>query len=177
MSSKAAEAIKKIANQNDVKLHACKVDAVSGSTCDVTPISGDAPFKQVRLNADINSDNGIVITPVIGSVVLLCEINKLDSYVSMFSEIESISFKIGNTTALYKNGEIIFNEGDNNGLVKVQDMVSWMNKVYTDFQTLITLLAAIPVAPVGPALVGSVTFVPQTPVPVIDDFINPKVKH
>ena len=90
----AADLIKKIANSDDVRMLSCTVDSVDGSTCDVTPVSGDAPLKKVRLNADITSDLGNLIVPKIGSVVLVAQLTEVDSFVAMFSEIESISLKI-----------------------------------------------------------------------------------
>lgn len=166
--NEAADAIRRIANQKDVKLHVCTVDSVSGSTCDVTPISGEAPLKKVRLNANINSSLGIVITPVTGSDkhVLVCEVSPADSYVCMFSEIEKIEIKIGQTTILIKDGEVSFNGGNNKGLVKVDDMVGWMNKVYADMVTIQGLLTGL-----------GLTFTPQTGMAISADFANPKVKH
>jgi hypothetical protein len=170
-----AEYIKNIANQNDMKLHVCTVDSVNGSTCDVTPISGEAPFKKVRLNANINSDLGVVITPKTGNdkYVLVCEVSPVDAFVCMFSEIEKINIKIGQSEVLIKDDEISFNGGINHGMVKVDSMVNWMKKVYSDLQTLKGLLASIPVV----AGVGSVTFVPSTPSPQENSFKNDKVKH
>ncbi len=158
-----------------MKLHVCTVDSVNGSTCDVTPISGEAPFKKVRLNANINSDLGVVITPKTGNdkYVLVCEVSPVDAFVCMFSEIEKINIKIGQSEVLIKDDEISFNGGINHGMVKVDSMVNWMKKVYSDLQTLKGLLASIPVV----AGVGSVTFVPSTPSPQENSFKNDKVKH
>lgn len=133
--NKAAAAIKKIANQDDVKLHACKVDAINASRCDVTPLNDAAPLKDVRLNADITKDLGIVITPKVNSIVLVNEVSKTDAYVSMFSEIESINIKIGNTTAILKDGEISFNGGNLGGLVKVQELTKKIIALETAMDT------------------------------------------
>jgi len=174
-----AEYIKNIANQDDMKLHVCTVDSVNGSTCDVTPISGEAPFKKVRLNANINSDLGVVITPKTGNdkYVLVCEVSPVDAFVCMFSEIEKIRIKIGQSEVLIKDDEISFNGGLNHGIVKVDSMVSWMKNVYQDLQTLTALLASIPVTVIPGGMVGSVTFVPTTTAPVANNFKNDKVKH
>ncbi|MHB9003522.1 MAG: hypothetical protein ACYC6C_05600 [Coriobacteriia bacterium] len=140
--SKAADAIKKIANQNDVKQYLCYVESINGSTCDCVPVNGEAPLKQVRLNVNINSDNGILITPKTGNIeqtekfVLVSALNSIDSWVSMFSEIESISIKIGNTTLLIKDGEIKMNGGENNGLVKITELIQKLNNLENDINTL-----------------------------------------
>lgn len=125
--NKAAALIKQIANMDDIKFHVCNVDSVDGSKCDVTPLSGVAPMKQVRLNADIGSDIGIVITPKKDTNVLVCELNKADAFVAMYSEIDQITVKIGNSSALIKDGEISFNGGNFGGLVKVQELVNKIN--------------------------------------------------
>jgi len=163
-----AEYIKQIANQDDMKLHVCTVNSVNGSTCDVTPISGEAPLKKVRLNANINSDLGIVITPKTGDdkYVLVYEVSPADAFVCMFSEIEQITVRIGNSSILVKDGEISFNGGNNKGVVKVDDMVGWMNDVYADMLTLQTLLSGVGLA-----------FTPHTAVAVASNFTNDKVKH
>lgn len=129
-------AIKKLANVDDIKIHICKVNSISGSTCDCTPINGNAPLKKVRLNSDINSDLGLVVTPTKDSVVIVCEINKTDSFVSVYSEIESISVKIGSSTLFIKDGEVTINGGDNEGLVKVKELTERLNKVETSINDL-----------------------------------------
>ncbi len=131
-------AIKQLANVDDIKIHICKVDSVSGSTCDCTPINGNAPLKKVRLNSDINSDLGLVVTPTKDSVIIVCEINKADSFVSMYSEIESISVKIGSSTLFIKDGEVTINGGDNEGLVKVKELTERLNKVERAFNNFLT---------------------------------------
>jgi hypothetical protein len=133
--NKAAEAIRDIAKQDDVKMIVCTVDSVDGSMCDVTPLNDCAPLKKVRLNADINSDLGIVITPKLNSVVLVGEISKADAFVAMFSEIENISIKIGSSSALIKDGEISFNGGNLGGLVKVQELTNKLNALETAMDT------------------------------------------
>jgi hypothetical protein len=81
------------------------VDVVNDRTCNVTPIDTDlAPIKEVRLNAVIEGDAGIVITPKTGSVVLVCMINEIDAFVSMCSEIEKIDIVIGGKLCLKNNG-------------------------------------------------------------------------
>ena len=98
--NEVAKYIKMIAEGKGLQMHVCTVDAVNGSTCNVTPISDMAPMQKVRLNAVIEDDKGIVITPVIGSHVLVCELTENDAYVAMFSEIEKISIKVGATEVL-----------------------------------------------------------------------------
>ena len=46
------------------------VTAVDGSTCTVQPLNGDAPINRVKLSAG-ETDTGVVMVPVVDSVVLV----------------------------------------------------------------------------------------------------------
>lgn len=72
--------------------HICTVESVSGTTCNVKRILDNKLIKEVSLNT-MQSGNGIVITPKIGSVVFVTNIDATKNFVSMFSEIEKITFK------------------------------------------------------------------------------------
>ena len=176
---KAGQLIKDIANQEDVKMHVCTVDSVDGSTCDVTPISGEAPLKKVRLNADINSDLGVVITPEVDSHVLVCEVSKVDSYVALFAKIKQIDVKIGSSTVMIKDGEISFNGGDLGGLVKVQELTTKLNNLITELNNLkIDYMAHThPTAAVGSPSPPTVPFTGSFDNFNKSDYENTKVKH
>ena len=180
--NKAAEAIWKIAKKGkDARHCVCIVDSISGSKCDVTPVSGEAPMKKVRLNADINSDLGIVITPKNNSVVLVCVLGPADAFVCMYSEIEKITMKIGNSSVLIKDGEISFNGGNNKGLVVLDDIVKRYNKIENDINSLKQVLSAwTPVANDGGAALkgASASWFSQQLITTTASMIeNTKVKH
>jgi hypothetical protein len=86
-------------------------------------------------------------------------INRADAFVAMFSEIESITI----------------DGGQNKGLVKVDPLVSWMQKVHADLTTLQSLLLTHPVAGNGAAL--ALSFNPTTESPVSSTLENSKFKH
>ena len=89
--------------------------------------------------------------------------------------METINIKIAETTIDIDKDGIIFNGGKLDGTVKIGDMVSWMDGVYNDLQTLIGLLAAIPVDPA--TMSGTVVFTPTTAKPVKQSFENTKIKQ
>lgn len=94
------------------------VDAVSGEVANVTALDGTQYF-DVQLKAAINDKGGMIITPVIGSTVLVERIdgsNRL--FVAMFSEIE----------------EIVFNQGEN-GLVKIDMLTDKLNELVKAFNS------------------------------------------
>lgn len=118
----------------------CKVDSVDETerTCVCIPIENmtdDDPMKliEVKLNATINSTNGILIIPKIGSYVILSFINKGDGFISMFSEIEKITIECNN---------IIYNNGSNNGLVNVNPAKTAWTTLQTEIDTLKAGIAA-----------------------------------
>lgn len=70
---------------------------------------------------------------------------------------------------------IVFNGGENGGLVKIIPTVEWMRKVNNDLQTLKTLLQTSIVAGNGAPL--AIVFNPQTTAPEQSDFENEKITH
>ncbi|MGN7787423.1 hypothetical protein ACTJIJ_23015 [Niabella sp. 22666] len=67
----------------------CKVTKVSGKTCEVEPVNGDAPIVDVRLVAD-DKPSQFYLEPKVGSIVLVQQITDTAAYVSMFSEVEGL---------------------------------------------------------------------------------------
>ncbi len=122
----------------------------------------------VRLNAiDDSLDSCFTVYPAEGSAVLVAIIENLktEAVVISCSEVQHVKIKTGNMSLVMNSDGLVFNDGAS-GLVKITNLVAWMQKVYTDLQTLKTLLAAVPL-----------TFVPVTPNAVQADFEDVKVKH
>ena len=165
MKSEIATFIRILAGKYTYNTKVCTVAQVYDQTCDCTPVDG-APMKGVRLNAVIANDNGLVIKPVLNSYVLVTELSENDAYVSLFSDIESISIKVGNSTVLITGDEILFNGGSNNGLVLGEKLLEWMTKVHTD-------LLAVQVAFNGLSIPVTVT----CNVPAANLLQNQKIKH
>ena len=68
---------------------------------DVRDIAGTL-FTGVRKRAAVGSDKGIIITPAVGSSVIVSRIGESDElFVEMFSELESINITVGSEN-LYK---------------------------------------------------------------------------
>lgn len=126
--SKAGELIKQLAGSVEATLHVCKVISVDGATCNVEPIDGSAELHGVRLNAVTSNSAGIIITPIVESVVIVNQISKVDSYVSLFSEIEKIEIGIGTFKIVLNENEMVFNEGSL-GLPKIDKLVERINRL------------------------------------------------
>lgn len=166
-----AEIIKQIVKEKNFigENFVCRVSAVSDRTCDVEVVLTDAPISDVRLNV---AGEDIVIKPKRNSYVMVSRINNSDYYVSAYSEIESIDIKASD--------KIVFNEGKNGGIMKIENVVDWMDKVHADLTSLTTLLATINVVTGTPPItigVGNVLFAPTTPKPIVKMFENEKIQH
>lgn len=100
-------------------------------------------YLEVRKRAAIESGtDGIIITPVTGSTVIVTRIGKSDElYISMFSEVDTISMVL-NEIEIRANS-IQLNNGTNGGLVLSQQLTLELNKVITRCNAITTALTAI----------------------------------
>lgn len=147
------EAIKRMASANtELYSKVCTVDAVDerNRTVDCTPIDESAPVLSVNLQANQESEDGIVLFPAIGSYVVVSFINPSVAVVILCEKIDKIGLKIGETTAEIIDGkvnisiqdttveisatEILFNGGNLGGMVKIEELRKSLNslKVYCE---------------------------------------------
>lgn len=151
-----------------LSLFTAKVLSTDGETCCVD--ADGLVLSDVQLRAVVNGEeSGILITPKTGSYVTVADLSgDLTRIVVVgFSEVEKIEVNA--------DDKIVFNGGQNKGLVKVEKMVNWMQKVYDDLQTLTVLLSSSPVVGNGAPL--GIVFTQTTPSPVVDDFQNKDITH
>jgi hypothetical protein len=64
------------------------VTAISGTTCTVQPLNGDAELFGILLSGDDTSD--ILITPTIGSVVMVTMISDAEGFISAWSQVDKV---------------------------------------------------------------------------------------
>lgn len=101
-------------------------------TCEVTPITEGANFMDVRLMAD-NEDTskGVYFKPKVGSVVMITPQDDVTYFVSMTSEVDEVWLR---GTA-------------NGGVVKVSQLVTKLNNIENDLNTLKAAFTAWVVVP------------------------------
>ena len=129
----------------------------------------------VRLQCITNGNTGIVIYPKTGCQVLCARIEESDYYsVVHASEIDKLEIKIQDKSLTADSNGFVFN-GGSIGSVKADKMVEWMMKVFSDLQTLTTLLFTSAVAGNGSPL--AIVFTPKTPQPQLSDFADDALKH
>lgn len=179
--SKTGQLIKQIAGTSDEGVHVCKVLTVEGATCNVEPLNGLAELHGVRLNCVTSSTAGIIITPKINSEVIVHQISKVDSYVAQFSEIEKINVEIGAFKFSLNGSEMVFNDGNNGGLIILQSLITDLGK-YSSVLT--ALKAALDVfVPQGtPADGGALALALKTAMasyqtPTFQTIEDTKIKH
>lgn len=133
-------------------------------TCVVDDDGTDIPG--VRLRPVTGTNTGIVGYPKQGAYVLCVKVEATEEWMM----IEATQYE----SILINCDSIILNNGEN-GLVKITEMVSWMQKVYNDLQTLKTQLNTWPVA--GNSAPLALVFNVTTPNPVQSNFEDTKIKH
>ncbi|MDD3079088.1 MAG: hypothetical protein PHH37_08290 [Paludibacter sp.] len=136
---------------------------------DVKDLSGTL-YTEVRKRAAIGDDDdakkGIVVTPVIGSSVIVSRIGDSDElFVEMFSEVYGV----------------VFDGGENEGLVKVKEITDKINAIETDINNLKTAFSTWVTSPSdGGAALKAVTATwagSQLQVTNKADIQNEKIKH
>lgn len=113
------------------------VDKVN-NTCEVD-VDGNE-FGNVRLQSVVDTGRkGCRFYPAVDSDVLIVPINENGDWeVRLFSEIEQVLFEIGDTIFDLSSTGLVLNGGELGGMVKVEALVTKMNTLENDLNTLKT---------------------------------------
>jgi hypothetical protein len=151
-------------------------------SCDVLVSAGYTMF-DVKLRSVIDDNkNGVCCKPKLKSLVTVAIINNLDmnGTVIKFSEIEEI--EIINTNFSFKvdaNGVAMFNDGNNKGIPKIDQLEREINKIHANINILKT--ATLTVAGVTEGITGLTGIyagaVATLQPAITNDIANPKLKH
>lgn len=142
----------------------CSVLSVSGSTCNVQTLDDEVEIIDARLQTE--ASNGILLTPKVGSFVVVTPITDFEFVVVMFSAIDEIKFL----------------DGSYGGLIKIQDLVSKVNTIEDKVNDIIDALKTHthPGVTSGPSSTApSADFVAITDLTntSVSDIENTKIKH
>lgn len=170
-----ADSIKELAKTNDPKYSViCKAIEIDENkrVCDCEPINGEPTIFDVRLQSEKSQSKGLVLIPKKDSYVIVSFLSKNECFVSQFSELDKVLIDCEN---------VIFNGGNLDGMVKINDLVSKLNTIEKDLNNLKTVFSGwTPVSQDGGgALKGAVsawagaTLTETTK----QDLENEKVKH
>ena len=176
-SKEIKEAIKSIAGVHGMMFVMGRVESVGEETCSVK-IADRIVINDVRLNAsaDGNADN-ILIKPTVGSMVMMADLSggELRSLVVIsFSALESMTVKF--------EGDVVINDGENEGMVKVVKLTEKLNAIEEDINSLKKIFSAswVPVVYDGGASLkaASASWAAQILKKTSkEDIENPKIKH
>jgi hypothetical protein len=162
--NKIRDLVRKLsADDREVYAIAGTVKKVTGSTCDVTPLSGDADLTGIDLSADEGSD--ILVKPSVGSVVMVVMTSDSEGFLAAWSKVDSV----------------VFHSGKNGGVPVTKNVVKKLNTLENRINALEQFAAThthIVNSPGSPTATARPTIIPQTILPTKDSEIeNSKIKH
>ena len=140
----------------------CSVLSVSGTTCDVQTLDDEVKIIGARLQTE--DSNGVLLTPKVGSFVVVTPITDFEFVVVMYSAIDSIKFL----------------DGSFGGLIKITDLVTKVNNLENQVNSILSILKAttIPLAPSGTypfaTLYAALSSLTNT---IVSDIENNKITH
>ena len=139
---KIAEGLRKIAQQygSGGLLQGATVKAVNADkfTCDVETDNEDE-LPGVLYKSVSGGDVDVVFQPAIDSRVFIMQIADSDEWVILkFGAVDKVFIKVGNYSSLITAEGIEFNGGSLGGMVKVEALVSKINALESDLNTLKT---------------------------------------
>ena len=114
----------------------CNVVSVNESerTCVVSTVQSDVEIKDVQLMACID-DGMLLITSVDSQVVVV--FSKMNiPYISLYSQLDKVLYIVGDSSIEVTGDSIKFNDGAFGGLIKIADLVSKLNTIEQDINTL-----------------------------------------
>jgi hypothetical protein len=122
-----ARALRGIVGKSPFNTYLATVKEVSENeaVCTVKRVLDDMEIKDVKLNATITNNEGVVIRPKKDSAVLITSIDGANWFVSQYSDIEKITIDA--------TDKIIFNGGNNNGLIQIDKLTQKLNELVNTF--------------------------------------------
>ncbi len=87
-----------------VSIVVCTVDSVDfdNRECDCTPISGDADTQIPGVLLCSENNNGLVVSPKVGSTVIVAQSTRNTAFVIMYSDIDKVQFMDGTFGGMIK---------------------------------------------------------------------------
>lgn len=119
------DVIQRLAKTNDeIYSLVATIDSVDEvkRTCVVSPINESAQIFDVRLQASLSSTKGIVTIPKKKSYVIVTFLTPNVAFISLCTEVDKIIVDCDN---------IVYNGGNNDGLVNINDITTSINNQFT----------------------------------------------
>lgn len=126
-NSSIKDLLRLIVKEEKIYSKTCRVLSVDGNLCDVEPIDGSADILEVKISPD---GTGVRLTPAIDSIVQVSFLANTEAYISSFSSVSKIEIDCDN---------IVFNGGDNDGLVLIRELVTKLNNLENKVNDIINM--------------------------------------
>jgi hypothetical protein len=186
--TKEAEFIRKLKTLVKVPVitFAAKVLEVDEATASITaePLDGRPKLFDVRLKSIIDEEDiGLMVIPAVDSGVLISLIgnDQNEAYVVKCNQVEKILLRMDDLKLDIADGEWIWNDGENGGLIKIEQLLSDVNGIKQDINSLKQVFSTwVPVAQDGGAALKSAisSYAGQTLTDSQkEDWENDKIKH
>lgn len=169
-----------VKNRDEIYSIVAKVIEVdeTARTIDVEPLNGDAEIYGVRLQADIESTNGVVVIPKVDTNVIVTFMNKSTGFVSLVTDVDKVHI-MSETEITIDCDDITINGGDNDGLVIVSELVTKLNNIENWISQFATVWSShVHTDPISGSTGTTVSPAPTPPTTTVQsDLENDKVKH
>ncbi len=103
---------------NDMEVYSVIGEVISVDekerTCTVKPLNGDPELSEVRLQSELNGNNGFVIFPKKGSHVIVTYINSTTAFCALVNEIERIEIMISDKVLNFDKDGLLLKSADAN---------------------------------------------------------------
>jgi hypothetical protein len=180
------EALKQAALRGErIYLTLCVVDSVDEDKRIITCSSMEdgTELTDIPLQIVLDSDKGLLIVPEKGSEIIIGYLDKHNPVVLLYSEVKKMLLNVDDTAVQIDKDGVVFNDGNNNGLVKIktlEDNLDSLKKYVEGMNTAITTgLNGVGVSTAASGSAGASAYqgAMAGKFIVIKDMENEKVKH
>lgn len=182
--SEIASLVRHLAGRGVTTLKLCEVTSVDtkARTIDCQPLDETAPILDCSLQADREGAEGLTLYPKVGSLVVVGLVDGSVSGVALLAdELDTLELRIGKMSLSVSADGITINDGTLGGLVKVETLVSQLNTLQREVNSLKRAFSTwVPsLGDGGTALKGAVTSWASKPVQLTQrpDIEDDKIKH
>jgi hypothetical protein len=172
--------IREIVGTQEPTIQLGTIESVNGMVAEVKILLSESTIS-ARLIAAPVADVGVLSTPKVGSFVAVALLSDTDSVVVLCSELEMLDIIVGAIKLQLNGNELLINDGENGGLVKVEALTAKISALEAKVNDLITRLqgVVIPLAPSGtyPFLQVFSAVTPIQPTTQRADLENELIKH
>lgn len=180
MSSDIVQNLRELVNASTFGFQLAKVISVSDFVCSVETLD-NVEIENVRLNAQIDGGKGVVLTPKIGSKVIMTTIDDVNFFIVQYSELEKVDVFMQETTIVITQDELVVNDGKNGGVCITPELFKNLKKLTARVDGIIDAInTAVPVAQDGGAMLQTSMKTKLATLQDKEDFSkieNEKVKH